>query len=263
MRSAGFTLIELSIVLVIIGLVVGGLLMGNEMIEAARLRAQIKQAEEYGTAIAAFKNKYGNLPGDLSLAQCQQFGFVNTGTACAGHNANDVDNNGQIEGTVANLDTGRGSPAIYLWGGVRAVFSHLTQASLIPGKYIENTNIAYGDGESYPAMAMNKGYGLWVTSMEDRAWLYLGMTKSQVGASSPEIINFSTKGVMTPQQAYSLDAKLDNGIPASGKVRAYYPPSAYHFLPDLRANKCSLDTAGAAYNLTDSTEQCRLMIQLY
>jgi hypothetical protein len=52
-------------VLVIIGLIVGGILVGPEMIAAAAVRAQISQIEKYHTAVHTFQSKYGGLPGDL------------------------------------------------------------------------------------------------------------------------------------------------------------------------------------------------------
>lgn len=66
----GFTLIELSIRLVIIGLIVGGVLVGRDLIE----RAQISQIEKYNTVVHTFQLKYNALPGDI--ANAAQFGFV-------------------------------------------------------------------------------------------------------------------------------------------------------------------------------------------
>jgi prepilin-type N-terminal cleavage/methylation domain-containing protein len=62
--TAAFTLIEMSIVLVIIGLIVGGVLVGQSLISAAAVRAQISQIERYQTAVNAFRDKYSGLPGD-------------------------------------------------------------------------------------------------------------------------------------------------------------------------------------------------------
>lgn len=45
-NQSGFTLIELSIVLVIIGLIVGGVLVGRDLIKAAEVRAQVSQIEK-------------------------------------------------------------------------------------------------------------------------------------------------------------------------------------------------------------------------
>src|SRR3954468_21990802 len=61
----GFTLIELSIVLVIIGLIVGGVLVGQDLIRAAEIRATVGQYEKYNTAINTFRSKYNGLPGDI------------------------------------------------------------------------------------------------------------------------------------------------------------------------------------------------------
>src|SRR5665213_3372659 len=85
----GFTLIELSIVLVIIGLIVGGILVGRDMIEAAKVRATVSQYEKFITAANTFKLKYGDLPGDLTTAEATALGFAplsrpNSGTAIPG-----------------------------------------------------------------------------------------------------------------------------------------------------------------------------------
>src|SRR5438105_3445874 len=73
----GFTLIELSIVLVIIGLIIGGVLAGREMIQAAEVRATVGQVEKYNTAVNTFFNKYNCLPGDC--AQTLNFGLGTSG----------------------------------------------------------------------------------------------------------------------------------------------------------------------------------------
>ena len=78
-HKAGFTLIELSIVLVVIGLIVGGILVGQDLIKAAEVRAQIGQINEYNTAVNTFRGKYGYLPGDIPDPYATQFGFQTRG----------------------------------------------------------------------------------------------------------------------------------------------------------------------------------------
>src|SRR5580658_7858400 len=91
--AAGFTLIELSIVLVIIGLIVGGVLAGQDLIRAAAARAQITQIEKYNTAVNTFRGKYNALPGDMNAEAASQLGFPSRpGTYGEG------DGNGVIEG---------------------------------------------------------------------------------------------------------------------------------------------------------------------
>lgn len=64
----GFTLIELALVLVIIGLVVGGVLVGRDLIEAGKIRAQINQIADIETQMNTFRLKYDCLPGDCPNA---------------------------------------------------------------------------------------------------------------------------------------------------------------------------------------------------
>ena len=78
--KAGFTLIELSIVLVIIGLITGGILVGQDLIKAAETRGQISQIEKFNTAVNTFEGKYGYLPGDIPNPYATQFGFQSRGT---------------------------------------------------------------------------------------------------------------------------------------------------------------------------------------
>src|SRR5450432_727787 len=71
--ESGFTLIELSIVLVIIGLIIGGVLVGQDLIKAAEIRGQITQIEKYNTAVNTFRGKYNCLPGDCVNATALGF----------------------------------------------------------------------------------------------------------------------------------------------------------------------------------------------
>ena len=67
-QKTAFTLIELSIVLVIIGLIVGGVLVGQDLIKAAQIRAQMSEVEKLNTAVSTFRLKYNCLPGDCGNA---------------------------------------------------------------------------------------------------------------------------------------------------------------------------------------------------
>jgi prepilin-type N-terminal cleavage/methylation domain-containing protein len=92
-RFSGFTLIELSIVLVIIGLIIGGGLVGRDLLNAATIRAQLSQIEKYNTAVNTFRGKYGYLPGDIPDPVASQYGF-----AARGPFPGEGDGNGIIQG---------------------------------------------------------------------------------------------------------------------------------------------------------------------
>src|SRR5271154_5990239 len=108
----GFTLIELSIVLVIIGLIIGGVLVGQDLIKAAETRATLAQIEKYNSAVNTFRNKYNGLPGDLVNA-ATQFGFAG-GAGGSG----DRDGNGFIapyNAAAVTTGIGYGGETAYFW----------------------------------------------------------------------------------------------------------------------------------------------------
>jgi prepilin-type N-terminal cleavage/methylation domain-containing protein len=67
-RARGFTLIEIAIVLVIVGLLLGAVLKGQELVTAARVRNLIQQQDQYRAAFYAFIERYRNPPGDYAQA---------------------------------------------------------------------------------------------------------------------------------------------------------------------------------------------------
>ena len=92
--SSGFTLLEMSVVLAIIGLITGGILVGADLIRSAGERGQIAQIQKYQSAVNTFKTKYnGQLPGDIDARDAAAFGF-----AARGSNPGQGDGNGIIEG---------------------------------------------------------------------------------------------------------------------------------------------------------------------
>jgi prepilin-type N-terminal cleavage/methylation domain-containing protein len=113
--QAGFTLVEIAIVMVIIGLLIGGVLRGQAMIENARVKRVAKQSDELRAATMTFFDRYGVWPGDENLAN------VPPGGGDAAGNAN---------GQMGNNAAERGD-----------LFVDLSLANLISGTYT-GTNFA-------------------------------------------------------------------------------------------------------------------------
>ncbi|MEY4295712.1 MAG: hypothetical protein RLY82_1400, partial [Pseudomonadota bacterium] len=78
--QSGFSLVEAAIVLLIIGLTIGGVLRGQELVASARVRNVIDQIRAVQVAYYGFQDRYNALPGDLTIAQAAQ---INTNAAPA------------------------------------------------------------------------------------------------------------------------------------------------------------------------------------
>ncbi|MBU1569311.1 MAG: prepilin-type N-terminal cleavage/methylation domain-containing protein [Proteobacteria bacterium] len=106
-NQKGFTLVEIAIVMVIIGLLIGGILKGQEMINNAKVKRVVKQADEMRAAVMTFYDKYGQYPGD-----------ENSTLFPPGVDTAPGDNNGQIYAAEAP-----------------GVFTDLVLANLVSGAY--------------------------------------------------------------------------------------------------------------------------------
>jgi prepilin-type N-terminal cleavage/methylation domain-containing protein len=65
---SGFTLVEISLVLVIIGLIVGGIVVGQSVMRSSQVQSVITDVNTYSNAIRQFQQKYNYLPGDMPTA---------------------------------------------------------------------------------------------------------------------------------------------------------------------------------------------------
>jgi len=220
--NVGFTLIELSIVLVIIGLIVGGVLVGQSLIEAAQIRAQISQIEKYKTAANTFRVKFGYLPGDISSgasgnAAANGLFFETTLGGNRGHG----DQNGLIEGGSAGGTLPLGESLVF--------WRHLSDANLIDGAFGSSgsnaINPANGNTmggvtasnvfQSLPTAKIGKNNYLIVYAVSNFNYYHLlpvvGFGGTGYGGGSTGL---------TPIEAYQIDSKIDDGQPNSGAVIA-------------------------------------------
>lgn len=232
----GFTLIELSIVLVIIGLIVGGVLVGRELIASATVRAQVTQIERYNTAANTFRGKYGYLPGDIPSPYATQFGFIAPGAGAA---AGEGDGNGVLQGAGGNNEC-----CAQNQGETPVFWVDLSTAKLIDGAFNAATNTShpaynitltstpYSLNSFFPQAKIGNGNYVYVWSggVPEVNGEVAGDNVNYFGISVP---NSSEGGIgtggwpytdqgMTVQQAYGIDKKMDDGLPQSGNVQAWY-----------------------------------------
>jgi len=112
-------------------LLVGGVLVGQDLISAAAIRSQISQIEKYQTAVLTFKSKYGYLPGDMPDPQASQFGFI--ARAHGGVGLGSGDGNGYIDGVCFNTWNGTQNDNCSIAGEQAALWNDLSTAKLIDG----------------------------------------------------------------------------------------------------------------------------------
>jgi prepilin-type N-terminal cleavage/methylation domain-containing protein len=231
-RSAkrGFTLIELSIVLVIIGLIVGGVLSGQELIRAALIRASISQLERFDTAVNVFRGKYGGYPGDITAPA--RFGFDNPGGSAS------LVGNGLID-TSTNDDTTYNYEAA-------AFFRHLFQADFI-SEYIAgaaNYNAAVDNIDDFaPKTKLGQIHIIAYTAL-GLNYYFLGNVSVADGV--PDFNAHSEMGVI---DAYQVDRKMDDGYPITGRVIAMTSFYSADAGAAAAANICvSTSTTPASYN---------------
>ena len=112
--------------LVIIGLLVGGVLVGQDLIKSAEIRAQISQIEEFKTAVNTFKVKYNYLPRDMPPSEASQLGFFTFTGAFAGKAC--------IQG-MGGYAYGNNDGIINARTENYPFWSHLSDAKLVKGTY--------------------------------------------------------------------------------------------------------------------------------
>lgn len=186
-RAGGFTLIEIAIVLVIIGLLLGGVLKGQELIQNARVRNIIAQQDGIKAAVFGFQDRYRGMPGDYPAALANQ-NIPGAGTVCGG------DGNSLIDTPQESL----------------CAWYHLSKAGFISGNYSGTGTTA--DANNAPA---NPFGGLVQLIFDDEYADASGLS----GGTSPKVHNIKTGTNIPATVLAEVDRKIDDGLPTSGQFR--------------------------------------------
>lgn len=245
MKNKGFTLIELSIVLVILGLLVGGIVGGKALIHQAELQSVIREVNGIKTAINAFTGQYDSLPGDFAHAS-DYWGVFDWGQLNVGAlNGNEDNILGDEEGASA--------------------YRHMSLADIIPGTYYGWAHIGNGDGYYMPSSPTPDEGAINVpgSKLPGGAYVLFNNAWGLNGPATREnfiiFANFAIEhvtgtGILIAKDAKNIDQKLDDGLAGTGKVRA--KDNADH----------SADCSGGyfdfaedtTYRLANTTDKCIL-----
>jgi prepilin-type N-terminal cleavage/methylation domain-containing protein len=205
-KVQAFSLVELSIVLVILGLLVGGVLSGQSLIRAAEIRSVMTDYSRFATASQTFRDKYFAMPGDMPNAT--KFWSATT---------SDGNGNGIMDPSAAPSAAGE----------MFMAWQHLARAGLIEGSY---TGIAGTVSLSDP----NLGINVPASKISNAGWNYGSVDNSTAG--SPYVFNYNMRNwlllgseddniwldgpILKDEEAWNIDIKMDDGKPAMGRVMA-------------------------------------------
>lgn len=207
--QAGFTLVELAIVMIIIGLLIGGILKGQELIANAQITATSAQVKAIESAMTTFRDSYSAVPGDMRNPQARLPNCTATPCSNAGNGNNRIDANGTAIAADAAATDGEDS----------MFFVHLAAADMIGGVDSTSDEIAAWEGR-LPSAEVGGGFVATYVSTSPAAaagtlnpghYLSLRLNPGALAAG-----NYA----LTQTQAARLDRKLDDGVANAGGAQA-------------------------------------------
>lgn len=227
-KESGFTLVELAIVLVIIGLIVGGVLVGQDLIKAAELRATTSDIEKFNAAANTFRNRFNGVPGDLPSARADQFGMpARAGTAGVG------DGNSLVEG-CARSSTALGCETGLFWADLTTaqlmsdaitIGAGATDGLADGDSTADNINTVGAMSNLLPTIPLRESAFVHVFPQGGRNFYYIGSLQT-IAAGAVESVGpaaaHDATGLagLSPAEASQLDDKVDDGAPTTGLLRA-------------------------------------------
>ena len=228
-RQSGFTLVEIAIVLVIVGLLLGGILKGQELINSARVRNLADTNASIQAAYYGFIDRYRRVPGDWSdISASSAIGVSITG---GGNDNGRIDNEA---GTALHQET-------------NALWEQLAKAGFIQGSYRGDNVAPNTNNARAPLNPFNNV-------------MILSRTADYLDEGTPTVrLNLVLGRGIPVDIARELDVKLDDGSPEKGVVRLAPGASSTTVFGALTQSdsNCYQGTAGERiYSTTQDSEDC-------
>lgn len=206
----GFTLVEISIVMIIIGLLIGGTFGGMKLIENMQVNKTVQDLKAIESAALTFKDTYGRLPGDMPNTAARLPNCTVAPCATGGNGNRTIDNiTTWNEALLATMEK------FTFW-------SHLAAADLLSAGGDNTTDMSFGVGQpdsplrgGYRLIQYNGAFAVINTHMFDRSVL-------TIGTQDISIFNVNTTTSRVECSTISsLDRKIDDGFVYDGFVQGW------------------------------------------
>ncbi len=241
----GFSLVELGIVMLIIGVLAVGVLKGRELIENSRITASVAQIQEIDLAFSKFWDKYQAIPGDMTNPAIRLDDCVGQ-CAFAGNGNNVI---AQIPGNPQNLNTEQ-----------VAAWAQLAASGFYEGTSKNATTIQIG--ESHPEFPLGGGLrvgyarGNIVYPLQTAADIWPLGHAMTTGNDMSVGQGTASARLYSPNSAYRIDLKLDDGMVNTGKIQGIGTV-------DGSSTACATgDTDADEYNASEKGFNCNLFIAI-
>lgn len=241
----GFTLVELAIVMVIIGLLIGGILAVQSMIETNKIQTQLRQLQQFDVAISNFYNRYKCIPADCKFE---------------GGNGNGL-----------LTDRSGDTPPLFIHDGeIGFFFTNLIRHGNLNAKLYDPAPVLNPQGNVFHPKATIGNFLIYTTqSHNGDLYYFMGLNRATCFDTISEC---SATGILTATQALALDIKIDDAKPLAGNVTAAsntannsfgYTPDGTVFPVKLDATDGNCVNSGpGTYNMARSKEKlCRIQIK--
>jgi prepilin-type N-terminal cleavage/methylation domain-containing protein len=234
--NKAFNLIELAIVITIISILIVAVVVGNQVIQQAKLRSVINDIKQYKMSTTMFNDAYGELPGDLSNAQ-------SFWPSCSNQTS-----------PVNNNCNGNGNKKIDMFYEGMRMWEHLSLANLIGESYIGIDLIANGSqfniGINSPKIAVRNGCYSGNSLENDTNWYNITSSIAFI-LGKPTTNSYCKNSVFIPQEAFYIDQKIDDGKAETG----FFVASEGDDVKDTNPNDCS----NGDYNFSIGTPTCKAL----
>ena len=222
----GFTLIELSIVLIIISLVVGGIVGGQSLVKSAKVNQMANDISKHGAMILLFRDQYDFFPGDLPNAQ-------EYWPSCL--DLSGVDCNGNGDNVIT--ETLRAYEHLYLGGFLDTQYLFLGDSS------------NYYDYSYKPPISGTNTYGA-IRTID-------GLSPAIYNTTGHNISISSLANYIASADIKRIDSKIDDGFASKGKMMAFFPSDPRYRSLTSCVSGPSTDV-NATYLLANNSTACTI-----